>query len=192
MKNLVRYFIQGILVVVPITITLYVLIKIVLMIGSTLNSFGLILHPVIDPFIEIVAGVVFITLLGFLGSSILFKPIFLLLENAIERAPLIKIIYSSIKDFLSAFVGSKKRFTKPVLIDVDKANGIQQLGFITQESITELGISMEDKKVAVYIPLSYAFSGKLLIVPAFSVKPLSISAADAMKFMVSGGVIDLD
>ena len=190
MKNSLRYFVQGLLIVVPVAITLVVILKIFSFFGSLLEDVGLHVNSYIDPFIVIAAVVMFIFIIGFLGSTIFFKPLFTVFESAIEKAPLIKIIYSSIKDFLSAFVGNKKRFDKPVLITTNKESGIQELGFITQTDLQDLTIAKE--KVAVYIPLSYAFSGKLLIVPKENITVLNISAGEAMKFIVSGGVSEID
>jgi len=91
---------------------------------------------------------------------------------------------------MSAFVGSKKRFNKPVLITINKENNIQQLGFITKEDLSELNISKDT--VAVYVPLSYSISGNLLIVPTDHITVVDASSAEVMKFIVSGGVTDID
>lgn len=190
MKNIARYFVQGLLVIVPVAITIYVIYKIIVFISSLFSLFGIIVHPVVDFFIVGAFAILFILLMGFMGSSFFFRPLFSLIENALEKAPVIKIVYTSIKDFLSAFVGNKKRFNRPVLVDIDKQNGIQQMGFITQDSLALLGLP--DGKVAVYFPFSYAFTGKLLFVPKDSVKMLNISPSEAMKFIVSGGVTELD
>ncbi len=190
MKSIARYFVQGLLVIVPVAITAVVVFKIISFISSLFTSVGIIVNPLVDFFIVCALAVVLIVLIGFMGSSFFFRPLFLLFENFLEKAPVIKIVYSSIKDFLSAFVGSKKRFNRPVLVDIDKSNGIQQMGFITQDSLALL--HLPEGKVAVYFPFSYAFTGKLLLVPKESVTMLNISSSDAMKFIVSGGVTEID
>ena len=107
-----------------------------------------------------------------------------------ENAPVIKHIYSPVKDFMGAFVGNKKKFTKPVLVLTNPAAGIEEMGFITHEDMLEFGLK---DKVAVYMPHSYAFSGRLFIVPKEKIKPLNdITGSDAMKFIVSGGVTDVN
>jgi uncharacterized membrane protein len=98
---------------------------------------------------------------------------------------LIKLIYSSIKDLIGAFVGDKRKFNKPVLVTINKENNLHQIGFVTQEDLADLGL---DDMVAVYFPHSYAFSGNHFLVSRSSVKPLNISGPAAMKFIVSGGV----
>jgi uncharacterized membrane protein len=189
MKQFFKYFIQGLLITVPIGITLWVIFKIFGWVSGMLARLDLLIDP-FSPILAVIIIIALIFLVGFLGSYYLFTPLFSRIEKAIEKAPLIKIIYSSIKDFLSAFVGNKKRFNKPVLVLIDKANDIRQLGFITQSDLSDLNLGTD--MVAVYMPMSYAFSGKLIIVPKQNVTAVDISAADAMKFIVSGGVTDID
>jgi uncharacterized membrane protein len=190
MKKILLYFVQGIIITVPVAITAFVLYKIFSLVGSFFSHFGLIVSPIIDPFIVIGSAIVLIFLMGMLGSSIILRPLFTIFDHALERTPVVKTIYSSIKDLLSAFVGSKKRFNKPVLITINKENNIQQLGFITQEDLSELKIAKGT--MAVYVPLSYSFSGNLLIVPADHITLVDASSAEVMKFIVSGGVTDID
>jgi uncharacterized membrane protein len=103
----------------------------------------------------------------------------------INRIPFIKLIYSSIKDLIGAFVGDKRKFDKPVLVTINKENTLHQIGFVTQKTYPELGLA---DMVAVYFPHSYAFSGNHFLVPKESIKPLNISGPVAMKFIVSGGI----
>lgn len=190
MKNIARYFIQGLLVIVPVAITALVVFKIISFFSGLFASFGIIVNPVVDFFIVGSISILFILLVGFLGSSFFFGPIFSAIEHWIERAPLIKVVYSSIKDFLSAFVGSKKKFNRPVLVDIDKQNKIQQIGFITNENLSQM--DLPEDKVAVYFPFSYSFTGKLLLIAKENVHALDISSSEVMKFVVSGGVTEID
>lgn len=190
MKKIFLYFIQGVIITVPVAITAFVLYKIFSLVASFFTHFGVIVNPVVDPFIVTGCALVLIFLMGLLGSSIILRPLFTLFDHAMERTPVVKTIYSSIKDLLSAFVGSKKRFNKPVLITINKENNIQQLGFITQEDLSELNIATGT--MAVYVPLSYSFSGNLLIVPVDHITHVDASSSEVMKFIVSGGVTDID
>lgn len=190
MKNSLRYFIQGLVITVPVAITAIMVYRIVVWVGSLFNIFGTIVSPVIDPFIIIITAVILIFLMGLLGSSIILRPMFNLFDNALEHTPFVKTIYSAIKDLIAAFVGSKKRFNKPVLVTINKENNIQQLGFITQTDLSEL--NLKQGTVAVYMPMSYSLSGNLIIVPAENIKPVDASSAEVMKFIVSGGVTELD
>ncbi len=190
MKKIVLYFVQGLIVTVPIAITGFVVYKLIDFVRSFFVGFGIIVSSVVDPFIIIAIALAIIFLMGLMGSSILLQPLFSLFDNALERTPFIKTIYTAIKDLLSAFVGSKKRFNKPVLVTVNKENNIQQLGFITQQNLSELKI--KEGTVAVYIPMSYSFSGNLLIVPSANITSVDASSAEVMKFIISGGVTEID
>jgi uncharacterized membrane protein len=190
MAKIVRYFIQGLIITVPVGVTIIVVYKIIAWVGSLFGVFGTIISPVVDPFIIIFTAILLIFLMGLMGSSIILRPLFSMLDNALDRTPVIKTVYSSIKDLFSAFVGSKKRFNKPVLVTINKENNIQQLGFITQADLSEL--NLPKGHCAVYVPLSYSFSGNLIIVPADHITIVEASSADVMKFIVSGGVTDFD
>ena len=190
MKKILLYFVQGLIITVPVAITGFVVYKLIDIVGSFFIGFGTIVSPVVDPFIMIGIAIGIIFLMGLLGSSIILRPLFKVFDNALEHTPFIKTIYSSIKDLLAAFVGSKKRFNKPVLVMINKENNIQQLGFITQENLKVL--NMKEGTVAVYVPMSYSFSGNLLIVPIDHITTINASSTEVMKFIVSGGVTEID
>ncbi|MGP8216472.1 MAG: DUF502 domain-containing protein [Bacteroidia bacterium] len=189
-KNFVGHLIQGLLVIAPTAITIFVVYKIIDFIGSSLGFIHLMVHPLIDPFIILFAIVIIVYIVGRISSSFLFTPMYDRFEKDIEKVPLIRLIYSSVKDITSAFVGSKKKFNKPVLVTLDKINGIKQIGFITQDDLTNMAIDKEF--TAVYMPFSYGLSGKLLVVPKENIVPLDVTSAEAMKFVVSGGVTNVD
>lgn len=190
MKKIFVYFVQGIVITVPVVITGYVVYKLFTMISSLFDTFGTIVSPVVDPIIILLLGFGVIFLMGLLGSSIVLRPLFSVLDDALEHTPFVKTIYTSIKDLISAFVGSKKRFNKPVLVQINKENNIHQLGFITKDDLEHINIG--EGKVAVYVPLSYSFSGNLLIVSADQVTKVNASSTEVMKFIVSGGVTEID
>jgi uncharacterized membrane protein len=190
LKKILLYFFQGALVIVPIFITVLVLYKIIINVGSVIEYMNLSVNPIVDPFLGVLVVVAGFVLVGLLSGSFIFRPILSLLDELIERAPLIKTIYSSVKDLMSAFVGQKKRFNKPVLVRVNDHPIVEKLGFITNEDLSELGIG--EGRIAVYLPMSYAFSGQVLIVDRSMVKTLPVSSADLMKFIISGGVTEID
>jgi len=179
MKKVLGYFLQGLLYTLPIAATIYVVYKAIVLIDGIL--------PIKIPGLGIIILLVSITLVGFLGGALISSRI-LKLEKILDRVPLIKIIYTSVKDLLSAFVGKKKRFTEPVLVKME--GNVERLGFITQKDLTELGISAN--KIGVYIPFSYAVTGNLIIVPKDCVTPIDANSADIMKFIISGGVTEIE
>ncbi|HTL81962.1 MAG TPA: DUF502 domain-containing protein [Bacteroidia bacterium] len=190
MKSIVRYFVQGLIVLVPATITIFVLYKLFDWFRDLFSKMQVIVNPYVDPFIVLVVILLLILIVGLFTSNVIAK--FFLEESGkiIERIPFIKHIYSPVKDFTTAFIGNNKRFNHPVLVTTNREAEIREIGFITDEDLHELGLAKEF--VAVYIPMSYSISGRLLIVPRENVKDLNIPAAEAMKFIVSGGVSEVD
>ena len=188
LRRIGSYFLQGLLVTVPIAVTVFVIVRLFYLLDSVLIG----VHPFFADFpgAGILALILIITLAGLFASTVIAQPLLNYFNNILERAPLVKTIYTAIKDLLSAFVGKKKRFTKPVLVKMIEGSDLEKPGFITQESLSDLGI--EGNKVAVYLPHSYAFSGNLFIVPADRVTPLDATPADVMKFIISGGVTEID
>ena len=129
-----------------------------------------------------------ITIFGYLGSTLLAQPILNFFEGIMLRLPFVRIIYTSLKDLVSAFVGDQKKFDQPVMVDIVPDGSIKRVGFMTQKDLTTFGAP---DFVAIYFPHSYNISGNLLIIPKAQVKPLKLSATEAMKFVVSGGVTDV-
>jgi uncharacterized membrane protein len=185
MKRIIRYFLQGLLLIAPSVITIYIVYLTFTFLDNAIQSFFEEYMPFRIPGLGIIALLVAITLLGFIGQSIIFRPIRLLLDRVLRNAPLVKVVYSAIRDLLSAFVGKEKKFNKPVLVKVNMISDLEKMGFITTEDLNDLGIQ---DKVSVYFPHSYNFSGEMFIVPKEHIRPLTISPTEAMKFIVSGGV----
>jgi uncharacterized membrane protein len=179
MKRLAGYFFKGLLLLLPVGLTIFLLIYLVRKIDSLVNI-GI-------PGIGIVVVVVGVTAVGILFSGIIGRTLFGLLDEVMSRTPLVKIIYSSIKDLIEAFVGEKKKFSEAVLVEISP-NGIEVIGFVTRKDLTQIGLP---DKVAVYFPYSYAVTGHVLIVPAEKIRPLDANSADVMKFVVSGGITGL-
>ena len=155
-----------------------------------MSRFGISVNPYVDPIIGAAGVMIIIIVIGMIGSTIIVQPVLLIMDRIAEKTPLLKTVYTSVKDLMSAFVGNKKRFNRPVMVTIDKQNNIQQLGFITQTELNELGV--KDGKIAVYVPNSYAFSGSLIIVPKENVVAVEASSAETMKFIVSGGITHID
>lgn len=189
MKRFLNFFIQGLILFIPLIITGFILVRLYDFFSGLFSFIGFSNYPALNAVLGLFGTLGFVLFLGILASSYIFKRLFSFLEDKLEHVPFIRHIYSPVKDFTNAFVGNKKRFNKPVLVLTNPAANIQEIGFITQENLKDFHIQ---DKVAVYLPFSYSLSGKLIIVPIEQVKPLEADAADAMKFVVSGGVTDVD
>jgi uncharacterized membrane protein len=188
-KNFISHCVQGLIVLAPIVITVFVFYRLFIFFNTNFQ-FPRIVNPYLDPFIVPVAIIFFIYLVGRLSASILFTPVYVGLEKGVERVPFIRVVYSAVKDLFSAFVGNKKKFNRPVLVTMDKANDIKQMGFVTQTDLSAMAIS--EDLISVYLPFSYGLNGKLIIVHKDSVQALDVSPAEAMKFIISGGVTHVD
>ncbi len=187
-KLVFRYFFQGIFILAPLVLTFYILFALVSFLIAFLDEL-IPLDEYFDfPGRDIIVIVVIITVTGYLSQTLILKPFFEHLERVMTRVPLAKIIYTAIRDLFSAFVSEKRKFEQPVLVVLNENPSIKKMGFITQEDAGQLNASTD---VAVYFPHSYNFSGNLYIVPIDSIIVLDISATEAMKFIVSGGVTPL-
>lgn len=162
---------------IPLGLTVYILIASITWVDGLLD--------LEYPGAGLVVILCTVTIIGYIGSSLIARPIFDFFERLLNRLPLVRIIYSSLKDLISAFVGDKKKFNQPVLVTINKGSNLQKLGFITQEDLNNLGIQ---DRLAVYLPHSYNFSGDLYIVPRENITLIHATGADVMKFIVSGGV----
>ncbi len=176
-SRVVSYFVRGLLLLSPVYFTGYIIYGLLDWLDGQFYFYfpgsGLVLSLVV------VVGV------GFIGSTFIAVPVFRVFEQAINTLPLVRIIYSSLKDLISAFVGDKKKFNRPVLVKLGASSDLQRIGFLTQTDLSLLHLA---DSVAVYLPQSYAFAGDLFIVPAALVTPLDAPTTDVMKFIVSGGV----
>lgn len=176
-RRFIRYFFSGTVFIVPLVATAYFIFISFQWLDNLLN----LPYPGLG-FAIVLLG---ITAFGYLTSNFAFKTFTDWFDHVINKIPLVKLIYSAVKDLLGAFVGDKKKFNKPVLVRINKENELFQLGFITQPDLTDLGLQ---DMVVVYFPHSYAFSGFHYFVKKENIRPLNISGPVAMKFIVSGGV----
>lgn len=176
-RRLAGYFVRGLVITAPVVVTIWITWVVINWVDDLLGI------PM--PGVGLVIVLLVVTGVGALASSFVASAILGGLEDILERVPFIRLLYTSSKDLLNAFVGDKRRFTRAVRVAVSDDGAITVLGFVTAETLSELGLS---DHVAVYIPQSYNFAGQLLVVPASRVTPLSVDSADVMAFIVSGGV----
>jgi uncharacterized membrane protein len=180
MNRLTKYFLRGLLVFVPAALTIFAFIWVFKKLDSGLGH----LLGISIPGLGIVATIILIFIAGFVASSLLGRKLFAIVEKLFTKAPLVKIVYSSVKDLVGAFAGDKKKFDKPVVVEL-MPGGAKALGFVTRDSLEFLGLPGQ---MAVYLPQSYNFAGEVLIFPSVQVKPIKIDSSEAMRFIVSGGV----
>ena len=188
-RALLNYLIKGLLIVVPIALSIFIVVWAVTTVDSWLNInniFGV--NPLTGENRNIpglgLALVIFIILFaGIIVTNFVTEPMYNWFQRTMNRLPLLNFIFSSIKDLTEAFVGDEKKFNNPVLVEAE--SGIKRIGFLTQNDLSKLDLPGD---AVVYFPFSYSFAGQVYVVSKDKIKPLKMSAADAMKLVVSGGV----
>jgi uncharacterized membrane protein len=186
MKKIISYFLQGLLYIVPISATIFVVIYAF----DTIAELSGKIIKIDNNILSIIVLFILITLIGIIGSRIITSPFNSLFKKVLEKAPLLKTIYTSVKDLMNTFVGGKKGFDQAVLVKVYENSTIERIGFITNEDLGSLNI--DKGKVLVYLPHSYAFSGQLFLVEKKYLTPIDSSSSDIMKLIVSGGVSEIE
>lgn len=191
--KLLQYFLQGLLVIAPVAVTIYAVYSIVSFIDNQVPIFtardeggNVYVRNYGLGFLAVIGGII---LIGYLSSFFIKNRVFNLFDSVLKRTPGIRFIYSTTKEFFEAFAGEKKKFNKPVLANIDD-NDVWRVGFITQEEAKDFGFS---DYVAVYIPMSYSIAGNVYLLPRARVRLVTnINATDAMKFAISGGVTEVE
>ncbi len=177
MNELVKNLLQGLLLVVPVAATVVV----VYFLFTTVDGWlGL---PI--PGVGFLIVVACIILIGRLASNVFVQGTMNTVDSLLTRTPFIKLLYTSIKDLIEAFMGQKKRFDQPVIVTLGSGWHAEALGFVTRQSLEMFGLH---DRVAVYFPQSYNFAGQTLIFPRDQVRPVNLPSSDVMAFIVSGGV----
>jgi uncharacterized membrane protein len=198
-RKLFKYFLQGLIILAPITITFWAVLSLFNWVDSILPDFIHRLFPrlALDengnprhiPGLGFILVIVIVFGVGYVSSSFIVSKLVDLFDNILEKTPGIKIIYSTIKDFFEAFAGNRRKFDRAVLVSTG-APDVWRIGFITHEELTEFGLQ---EYISVYIPQSYAFAGHLYFVKKDRVRLITdITSTDAMKFAISGGVTNID
>jgi uncharacterized membrane protein len=200
-KRILRFFIQGLIIIAPIAITVWAIVASFNFVDNLLPN---LIHNIFPSWIHtddrgnlkkipglgFVVTILFVILVGWISSNFLMGSFINFFDQWMERTPGIKFIYTSTKDFFEAFAGDKRKFNKAVLASVF-AEDVWIVGFLTDEEMLkfEMGANM----VGVYVPQAYNFAGQLYILPRDKVKKIEkITAGEAMKYTVTGGVVDLD
>jgi uncharacterized membrane protein len=200
LSSVAQLFFQGVVVLAPIGVTIWVVVSLFNWVDNFLPNLLNFIFPL--QFAEVngqipkvtglgfVVAITLVLLVGWLSSLFFVERLVSIFDKLLEKTPGVKIIYSSVKDFLEAFAGNKKKFDQPVLVNVDSTD-VWRIGFITQKNTEHFGLK---DFVTVYVPHSYAISGITYIVSADRIKkmPKGVNASEAMKYVVSGGVTTVD
>lgn len=198
-KKTIQYLLQGLLIIAPIAVTAYAIYWVVSsvdnwipifteevknykgeVIGHKVKNYGL-------GFLVILAAII---LIGYLSSYFIQTKIFSLFDRWLEKTPGIKYIYSSVRDFMGAFAGEKKKFNIPILANAF-ADDVWIMGFVTDEELEKLDMGAD--MVSIYVPQAYHWAGQLYVLPRSRVRKIEkFTSGEAMKYAVTGGVVDVD
>lgn len=182
LRLFLRSFIQGLIIIGPFAITVWIIWSIIFSIDNIIPSISEKFPGLI--FFTVIFGTTFI---GYFGNKFIIGRLIVDgIDYVLEHIPGIKFIYTSLKDVLGSFVGDKKKFNVPVWVKTNETPEIWRIGFLTQSDMSVVHL---DQMVVVYLPHSYAVSGWVIITKYNNIKEVTgMSAAEAMKFAVSGGV----
>ncbi|WP_160721165.1 DUF502 domain-containing protein [Bacillus sp. USDA818B3_A] len=187
MKSVLKNFINGVLTIVPIILVIYVIYKTFLFLDGILgNSLRPYLKDDYIPGIGLLTTIILITVLGWLSTKFITGKIIKLVDGLLEKIPVVKTIYSVIKDTVQSFLGDKKSFSKVALVVIPGTN-MRCIGFITSEELEDFYSPLSDH-VAVYIPQTFQVAGFTFLIPKDQVEIIDVSPEDAMKFVLSGGM----
>jgi len=201
MNQLPKYFFRGLLILIPVVVTAYVFYAVFIALDEVaFQHIGRWIEKaargddgkqpyIIRTALGVAGAITLITLVGGFASNFIGRRIVAMMEKLVERLPLIKLLYGSVRDVLGAFVGDKKSFDHPVMVSLSDDRHAKVFGFVTRDSLDFLGV---EDHVAVYLPQSCNFAGNVLLVPKDKVQPLAASSSEVMTFLVSGGVSGRD
>ncbi len=188
-KKLLNYLIRGLLVVVPIALSVFIVYWAVTTVDSWIDlNYVLGVNPATGasrniPGLGLLTVLGIILIAGVIVTNLVTEPVYNWFQRIMKRLPLINFIYTSVKDLTEAFVGDDKKFNQPVLVEVEA--GLKKIGFLTKSDLEMLGLKDE---MIVYFPFSYSFAGQVYVIHKDRIKPLDMNAAEAMKLVLSGGV----
>lgn len=194
MTYVMRLFFQGLLLLLPAVLTVYLVFLIFTALNETLfyavgALIGRLFPGVESGWLVTLTGIgvtfAIIIMTGLLASNYLGKFLLGRIDALLDRIPVFKMLYSSLKDLFGAFLGDKKRFNTPVLVSVTQDDTVRLIGFVTQASMADFGL---ENDVAVYLPQSYNFAGNLIVVPKTKIQRLDVPSATVTAFLLSGGV----
>jgi uncharacterized membrane protein len=189
MKTLAKTFFQGLLVFVPLAGSIGLVWWVVTLLDDLYARVGEFYPPLAGvPGIGLGITLVIVMALGFMTTNVVGKKVVDWVEGAMKRLPVVSLLYSSLKDLLGAFVGDKRSFDRPVMVNLFPEQGIRVFGFVTCQHFDDVRLSGH---VAVYLPQSYNFAGSLLIVKKELIEPVDADSAQFMAFIVSGGVAEM-
>ena len=192
MKPISKTFFKGLIAIIPFTLTLYLLFWFADIAELSLGNIFKFFFP--DSWyikgLGFMLGLPVIYFFGGFLESRTFRSLFDNFEELVLQIPVIKNVYTAIRDFSSLFSSENRgKFKQVVLVNVSPGNG-QQIGFITVSDFDDvLHTFIADDQIAVYLPFSYAIGGKTIIMSRENIVEIDMSVEDALRFIATAGVV---
>lgn len=175
MKTWGKYFLQGILILLPVAVTLYIVFGVF----RVLDAVGRLVLPWDIPGIGVLLSLAVIFFVGYFGSSYFAEALVEKGEELLKKTPMVGKVYSAIRDTLYSLIGEKRSFKKVVAF---QRGGVKTLAFLTNETCF-----LEDH-VVLYVPLAFQVAGFTLVVPKEEVTEVDMDTEEALRFMISAGI----
>lgn len=182
LARLTSAFLNGAVLVLPLVVTLWLTARTVVFTDGLLTRW----ISTSVPGLGLVVVVLVFILVGLLGSHVAGRAVLRGLNALIDRIPVLRLLHHSTKDILGAIAGDSRKFERPVLVALSADGGIETVGFLTVDSMAAWE---RPDHVCVLIPQAFNWAASLVVVPRSRVTPLTISASDAMAFIVSGSTL---
>lgn len=187
-KSISKILITGFITLLPVVLTIYLLYWLAVSSEQVMGSALQLVLPqaIYFPGLGMIAGLVLVFIVGLMMNAYMVRQLFALGEQMLYRLPLIKTVYRAFRDFFDFFSPKKDQFGQVVAVTL---NGMELVGFITQEDPMRLPESFRDRdSVLVYLPMSYMVGGYTLLIARSELRPLQMSKEEAMRFVLTAGI----
>jgi Uncharacterized conserved protein len=190
MKQLQKIFLQGLMTFLPMAVTIYIVYAGVLIVDNLLGNTLRTILPVYIPGLGFLLTIVIIFVLGLLLNNLITGGIFQKFEQKLTEVPLIKVVYSPLRDLMNLFSkGGKDSMKSVVLVDIGEG-GLRAMGVVTRENFKDLPAieAQAEDRISVYIPMSYGLGGFTILVPRSKITPVDMPIEKAMSLAITGWV----
>jgi uncharacterized membrane protein len=190
MRSIWNILIKGLAAILPVGLTIYLIYWLSVSIEAVLRPVFTAVVPeqYYWPGMGLVAGLVLLFFIGLAVNALIVQRLFQFGERLLERIPLIKSIYNTLRDFMDYFSTTQQRpdLKNVVIVSIGEA---QLIGFVTRVDVKDIPNTLHsDVLVAVYLPFSYQIGGYTVYMPRSCVKSIDMSAEDAMRMIITAGL----
>jgi len=191
LKHLTATFLRGLVTVLPVLLTLYVLYWFAVTAEALLGGPLRWALPVwlYRPGLGIAMGIVLVFAVGLVMELYVARRLLAFVEELLLRVPVVKTVYGAIKDFAGFISESSKHKSLSQVVRVRIDGGMYLLGFVTREDFSGLPAQLgSEGMIAVYLPMSYQIGGYTVLLPRERVEPIPMSSEEALRFAVTAGM----